>query len=107
MSTGTWARSAPSRTLALGSEVHPYAHEMLAQTGALLWFVLVCSSPSHVVGSSNHIISNKHREFTWFEAPIVVGGTSGSGTRGVVKALSKMGVYMVRVSLMGVFYLAS
>jgi hypothetical protein len=31
----------------------------------------------------------------WVKAPIVVGGTGGSGTRGVVDFLDKLGVYMV------------
>lgn len=35
----------------------------------------------------------------WLKAPIVVGGTGGSGTRGVVDILVKLGVYMVKTSL--------
>jgi hypothetical protein len=31
----------------------------------------------------------------WVKAPIVVGGTGGSGTRGVVDFFDKIGIYMV------------
>jgi hypothetical protein len=32
----------------------------------------------------------------WYHAPIIVGGTGGSGTRGVEEVLESIGVYMVR-----------
>ena len=37
-----------------------------------------------------------HCEWTgrWVDAPIVIGGTGGSGTRGVVDALSSLGIYI-------------
>lgn len=35
-------------------------------------------------------------EDAWQRAPIIVGGSGGSGTRGVVDALTKIGIYMVR-----------
>lgn len=34
-------------------------------------------------------------EDAWQRAPIIVGGTGGSGTRGVVAVLTKLGIYMV------------
>lgn len=34
-------------------------------------------------------------EDAWQRAPIIVGGSGGSGTRGVVDALTKIGIYMV------------
>ena len=34
----------------------------------------------------------------WAIAPVIVGGTGGSGTRGVVSVLRSMGVYMVKWS---------
>lgn len=42
------------------------------------------------------VFNMKENEF-WLRAPIVVGGTGGSGTRGVVDVLMKLGVYMVKV----------
>jgi len=35
------------------------------------------------------------RDEDWQLSPIIVGGTGGSGTRGSVSVLSKLGVYMV------------
>lgn len=39
----------------------------------------------------------KHSDsVSWKSAPIIVGGTGGSGTRGVVDVLDKLGIYMVK-----------
>jgi hypothetical protein len=45
---------------------------------------------------SNHFLypSAPDRD-RWKRAPILVGGTGGSGTRGVVDILQSLGVYMV------------
>ena len=35
---------------------------------------------------------------SWETTPVVVAGTGGSGTRGVVAALPKMGIYMAKAN---------
>jgi hypothetical protein len=63
--------------------------------------------PSEVSGSSGDSLPSDSDFMTvksddaaasmkWYHAPIIVGGTGGSGTRGVEEVLESIGVYMVR-----------
>jgi len=64
-----------------------------------MWLHITCSliiaaSDVRGVDTVPLKLARQHQHFEWYESPIVVGGTSGSGTRGVVDVLSKMGFYM-------------
>mmetsp|Transcript_19654 Transcript_19654/g.23372 ORF Transcript_19654/g.23372 Transcript_19654/m.23372 type:complete len:458 (-) Transcript_19654:457-1830(-) len=37
---------------------------------------------------------NKSPSNSWLKAPVIIGGTGGSGTRGVVDVLTKLGIYL-------------
>ena len=54
---------------------------------------LVVMSSAALVGGQD-VAPSSITAITWKEAPVVIGGTGGSGTRGVVAVLSKLGIYL-------------
>jgi hypothetical protein len=55
--------------------------------------------PAHASGPSHPKKMALATEMSdWRRSPVIVGGTGGSGTRGVVQLLMEMGIYMVSAS---------